>query len=313
MKTTVDYLRFRTRSNPFEVLESLRRGFGSVGELLSLGDQGKGVDGWTWRRPLFITDIKVGAVDYGGDHMREWVRLDMPGEGCEWVQDWSAIANLVEVLREASLKRLDLALTTYAGQVTHEAVLEAHGRGEFSTGGRHPDYREIKGSDPRAGRTIYVGKREAWKYLRCYEKGWQLLKDCPASFRNEILTIAVDGVGHVDPSLMYRVEVEFKDKDKVIPWTAITDRDSYFAGAYPFCASLLPMATPRKCTGLPDFGTQMTLQRSIDNARRSYGGLVKLLYELHGQDAQKVVDVLMAEKPAQNLIDAGVLTLQKVI
>ena len=63
MKTHVDWLKFRTQSSPFEVLETLKPSF--IGELLELGDQQRGKDGWESRRPLVLADVTVGAIDYG--------------------------------------------------------------------------------------------------------------------------------------------------------------------------------------------------------------------------------------------------------
>jgi phage replication initiation protein len=312
MKTTIDYLKFRTTSDPYKVLEALRPAFGTTGDLLAFGDQVQGKDGWKWRRSVRIAgDVRIAWVDYGGDHMRGVVRFDMSGDGCEWVQDWTALASIGKSLDQCFIKRLDLALTTYAGEVSHDSILAAHDRREFGTGGRHPHYREVKGSDPKAGRTIYVGKREAWKFLRCYEKGWEMLKDIPASVRSQVTAVNVPGIGQVDPGQVYRVEVEFKDADdKVIPWTAITDRDDYFAGAYPFCASLLPNASPARVVGLPSFGAEMALASALDNCRRSYGAVLRAAYEAYGGDANKVMEVLMSERPAQHLVEAGVLTLE---
>lgn len=310
-RTSVDYLKFRTTSDPFSVLEALRPAFANVGPLLDFGDQVKGVDGWEFRRPLWISkSIKVGAIDYGGHHMRGVVRVDMPGSACEWVQDWDAASQVVDRLDNAFIKRLDIALTTGDGECTHDKVLEAHARREFGTGGRHPHYRVVGGSDPRAGRTIYVGKRDSGKFLRCYEKGWEMLKDLPATMRDEVTSIDVPALGKCDPAKVYRVEVEFKDKDdRVIPWTALTDRDAYFAGAYPFCAGLLPLAKPRKVLTLPQWDTQMTLERAIDNVRRSYGPTLRALYEAYDGDAEKVLARLMTDKPSLALIEAGVLTM----
>lgn len=309
-KTSIDWLKFRTKSDPFAALEAMRPAFGTAADLVTLGDQVKGKDGWTWRRPVLLAgDLVLGNIDYGGDHMSDWVRVDLPGTACQWVQEWEVMAGLVYVLEgPASIMRLDVAFTTHHGEVTHEDVIAAHGRREFGTGGRHPEYREVRGSDPRAGRTIYVGKREAGKFLRCYEKGFEMLKEVPAALRDKVTGVELDGVGMVDPAKVYRVEVEFKDRDdRVVPWTAITARDDYFAGAYPFCASLLPDAAPRRVQPMPDFSSKMALASAIDNCRRSYGRIIKAAALAYGNDMERLFSMLTHEKPAQHLVDAGVL------
>lgn len=308
MKTAVDWLRFRTRSNPFQILEAIRPAFGSVGELLVLGDSVRGVDGWLWRRPLRVVDITVGFVDYGGDHMREWVRADFTGEGCGWVQDWAVMESLPSVLPDADLRRVDLALTTADGSVTHERVLAAHDAGEFCSGGRNPYRKTIDSNEPGAGRTIYVGKRTQGKFLRAYEKGLQLLKDVAVDLRAHIDEMTVDGFGKVDPRKLYRVEVEFKAVDKVLPWPMLfSERDSHFAGAYPFLASLLPSCPPLRISCLPEAKAKQALQTQAHYCRTAYGGVIRALYEVL-RDADAVLDLVMADKPSERLVSAGVLT-----
>ena len=157
MKTTVDYLKFRTLSSPFDTLEFVRSAFGSVGELLALGDSEKGKDGWAHRRSIILAgDMAIAHLDYGGESQRGWLRFDMSGSGCEWVQDWGAMVVALGLLESASLRRVDLALTTWDGSVNHDRVVQAHTDGLFSAGGRPPKLRQITGSDPRDGRILPV-------------------------------------------------------------------------------------------------------------------------------------------------------------
>ncbi len=314
MKTTIDALKFRTLSGPDAILDALRPCMGFIDQdLLTLSDREDGKDGWLFRRNLVIAgDALLGTIDYAGEHMRGVVRVNIPGSGCAWIQDWSVIERLPKVLEKATIMRLDIALTTYQGEVSHERVIAAHEAREFCTGGRHPHRRELVGSDPLAGRTVYVGNRKGAKYLRAYEKGWEMLKDYPASVRqfiaNSMGLIQVDGIGHRDPAKIYRVEVEFKDEDRrVVPWEAIGKRDEYFAGAYPFCASLLPGVQETRIHALPEVGAKLALASAADHCRRSYGKTIRALYMAYGNNAKRVLDVLMSDKPAEQLIAAGVL------
>lgn len=311
MKTTVDYLKFRTRSNPFDVLEALRPGFGSASDLVELGEPVKGKDGWEHRRQLKMAgDLTIGAIDYGGESQREWVRVDIPGSGCEWVQDWHAVAGIVSVLNEATLKRVDIALTTFDGSVTHDGVIEAHEALQFGSGGRHPHRRVVTSSDARAGRTVYVGSREGAKFLRAYEKGLEMLqKHVPCSVRSMVNQMEFNGHGLAKVEDVYRVEVEFKDADgKVMPWPMLVERDSYFAGAYPFCAGLLPGAPERRVQGMPDFGAKVELLAQLEHARRAYGRIFRTAILAYGGDRDKVLDMVTAEGPSERLVAAGVLT-----
>lgn len=310
MKTTVDYLKFRTRSSPFDVFEAMRPCFGSAGDLLELSDQIKGKDGWDHRRLLKIAgDVTIAAIDYGGQSMNGWARFDMGGSGCEWVQRWDAVGALVDVLKEASLRRVDIALTTFDGSVSHDSVLAAFEARQFGTGGRHPHHRFQGGSDPRAGRTIYIGRRESSKYLRCYEKGLEMLqKHVPHGVRDIVKTMQFNGHGHAPVEDVYRVEVEFKATDeKVLPWTMLVERDAFFAGAYPFCASLLPSAPERKVQSMPDFGARMELLTQLENVRRSYGRILRTAVMAYGSE-KAVFDIVLADAPSDRLVAAGVLT-----
>jgi DNA relaxase NicK len=311
MKTTVDYWKFRTRSDPFFLLDALRPCFGTTADLVDLGEPMKGKDGWEHRRHLMMAgDIKIGAVDYGGDHQRGWVRVDISGEGCGWVQDWKTASDLVFSLKEATIKRVDLALTTYDGSVSHDLVIAAHDNLEFGSGGRHPHRRVVTSSDLRAGRTIYVGSRDSCKFFRAYEKGLEILqKHVPKDIRDRVNQIEFDHHGFADVESVYRVEVEFKDSDdKVIPWDILINGDSYFSGAYPFCASLIPGAPQRKVSGIPDFWPKVALLSQLEHARRAYGGIIRAALIAFDGDRDRVLDMLMSDRPSDKLISAGVLT-----
>ena len=307
MKTSIDWLRFRTRTvSPFEITEHLRPLFGSAGDLLVFKPGVKAQDGWLRAGELAIADISVGRIDYEGESQRGWVRVNLTGEGCGWVQDWQAAERLRDVLLEPEIKRLDIALTTYAGEVTHDRVIEAHARGKYSSGGRQPHYRVIGGSDPRAGRTVYVGKREGSdKMLRCYEKGFEMLTKVPESMRAAVTHINGSLVGEI-----YRVELELKAETKHIPWTALQGRDEVFAGAYPFCAELLPETAHVKLMTLPDFKPRAELETALDHCRRAYGGIIRAALLAHGGDLAKVIDRVASVEPSRALIEAGILTVE---
>lgn len=309
MKTTVDWLRFRTRSDPFEVIEAIRPMFGTAGDLVSFRPGLKGVDGWLRAGEILMAgDISLGRIDYAGESQRGWVRVNLTGEGCEWVQDWKAAEGLPKVLIDAEIRRLDIALTTYHGEVTHDHVIEAHARRQFSSGGRQPHYRVIGGSDPRAGRTIYVGKREGSdKMLRCYEKGFEMLGKVPESIRSSVITFGIGGE-QCKVEDIYRVELELKAESKCIAWEAIEQRDSVFAGAYPFCAALLPGVPHSFLQSLPDLRPQLDLAAKLDSCRRSYGAIVRAAIEAYGGDRERVMREIESDTPSRALIEAGVLT-----
>lgn len=319
-KTTVDWLRFRTKTGPFDVVEALRPLYGSASELVTFDTGHKPKDGWLYAGVLKLAgDITLGRIDYGGESQREWVRVNLTGEGCQWVQDWPAAERLDDVLADAEITRLDLALTTYKGEVNHHMVIAAHQAGKFSSGGRQPHYKIVGGgSDPRAGTTVYVGKREGSdKMLRCYEKGFEILQKVPETMRRTVTGFAnptCPDASMANVEDIYRVEVEFKNETKFIPWFCVNGRrDEAFAGAYPFCAELLGRVSGYRMNTLPDFAPRATLETSLDHCRRAYGPILRAALMAHGGDEQAMLRVMarvMAEQPSQALIDAGVLTVE---
>lgn len=314
-KTKIDWFKFRTQSTYAEVFRKVRPAFYGGGDLLELGPEIAGRDGWEYRRQVMIADLPIAAIDYGGASQRGWTRFDMSGKGCAWVDDWSALEAVKNDLEACELRRLDICLDTFDGSVTHEMVLKAHEQGEFKRpeGGRNPKLKKVESSCETDGRTIYVGSRSSYRFIRCYEKGWEQVgkMGIPDSFIKPGLRVAFEGE-MVKPEDYYRVEVEFKaTDDMVIPWPAVTDSDSYFAGASPFCERLIGVA-PKRAQAIPsELEPKAVLASQMEHARRAYGGLFRTLLELYGNDQEtkaRLFDELSSDKPSDRLIREGVLT-----
>ena len=173
-KTTIDWLRFRSKTTPEDILYALRPMYGEAGNSLKLKQLDKGVMGFQNAAQISIEDMPIGRIDYGGESQRGWARTDLTGKACEWIQDWDAVAE-VEDLPSSQIRRLDIALTTWNGEVTHDRVVEAHNLGRFTIC-RPPTLTQVTSSDTRAGKTCYIGKREkSDKFMRCYEKGFEMV------------------------------------------------------------------------------------------------------------------------------------------
>jgi hypothetical protein len=315
VKTTIDWLKFRSKLNHFELLEAVRPAFGTVGDLLEIRTGAKPRDGWTHAAEIFIPDHKIAHIDYGGTSQRDWVRFDMSGEGCAWVQDWDALEKFGQANPQCEIVRIDIAFTTSDPSVVCDAkVVEAFEAGAFRCGGRPPAMKSLVSTDECAGKTRYIGKRENHKFLRCYEKGWQLFKDLPdyAEFlRKPGVQVAVDMIGMVNVQDLYRVELELKNVDKYIPWLSISHRDEVFAGSYPFCADLLPGSPHMVMQELPSFKPKAALLKALGNAFRSYGGVWKAAHIAYGGDDAALLRLakqMLAEEPSRHLVESGVLT-----
>jgi phage replication initiation protein len=304
-KTTVDWLRFRTQAQPLDGLKALRSMYGDLGPALRLVHLERGKDGFRQGAAVQVADMVIGRVDYGGESQRGWVRWNVTGTGCEWVRDWEAAEDL-EKLPGAEIRRLDVALTTWDREVTHDLVASAHAAGRFSSGGRPPDMQMITSSNERAGRTIYVGNREkSDKFFRAYEKGYEMAGKLPPSLRDGLLTIGGKPVEDI-----YRCEVELKAESRPIPWEVIERRDQYFAGSYPFCAEVLPGVEADILMRRPERAPQTDLAVMLEHCRVQYGNaLFTALTAYHG-DVFAVWDKIIGKQHNESLLAAGVLLVE---
>jgi phage replication initiation protein len=226
--------------------------------------------------------------------------VDVTGKGCEFVEDWS-LSGGVEDLPSAQIRRLDLALTTWAGEVTHDGVVQAHAAGRFVTRGRPPHLKQITSSNPRHGRTCYIGERDKAD-MRCYEKGLQLAAKYEGRMPGVMTHISDCRIEDI-----YRCEVELKASSTDIPWEVIERRDQYFAGAYPFCADILPNVESDILKRRPDREPVLTLAAALENCRVQFGpSLFTALAAYHG-DIGAVWDRIIGKQHNQALLEAGVL------
>jgi DNA relaxase NicK len=301
-KTAIDWLRFRTQSEPRGVLEALRPVFAGLPSQVSLRPLERGILGFRSASAICLGDMVIGRMDFGGESQRGWVRVDLPSKGCEWVRDWSCVSAFDTVLG-AEIRRLDIALTTWDGEIGHDDVVAAYDKGMFVTGGSPPHLRQILSSNKRAGRTCYIGSREkSDKFMRCYEKGYELASKFNPNTAAQITTI--DGKRIED---IYRCEVEFKSATRSIPFEAIDRSDHYFAGAYPFCAALLPDVSGDFMMRKPERSPQLDLKAALDNCRTQYGSTLYTALNAYGGDILAVFDAVVGTEHNQALLDAGVL------
>lgn len=300
MKTTIDWMTFRTQGEPMQALQALKPMFGTLGPDLRLKPLERGAMGFQQASNVTFADMPVARMDFGGESQRGWVRVTMPGKGCGWVQDWSAMQS-IEELPAAELRRLDIALTTWSGEVGHDMIVDAHTRGRFGTGGRNPDLQQITNSNPIAGRTCYVGKRTSDRFLRAYEKGFEMNAKAGGNLTH------VDGHPIED---IYRTELELKAGNTDLPWSLIERRDEYFAGSYPFCAELLPGIDADVLQRRPEREPQTDLAVALENVRIQYGPTLYTALRAYRGDITAVWDKIIGREHNQNLLESGVLLVE---
>lgn len=304
-KTHIDWLRFRAQTEPRAILEALKPAFPDLADKFKLQFQPRGMLGFQQAALICADDFVLGRMDYGGESQKGWVRVDIGGKGCEWMEPSEVAA--IEELPSSQIRRLDIALTTWKNEVCHDQVVNAHAQGSFTTAGRPPNLQQILNSD--GGRTCNIGKREkADKFMRCYEKGHEMLSKVRQSIPGNVTQIRMPGraeFAHVDH--IYRCEVEFKAVTKDIPWEAVGRRDHYFVGAYPFCAEVLPDVDPDTCKARPEREAQVSLATALENCLIQFGPTLFTAMHAYGGDITAVWEKVCGSHHSQPLLEAGVL------
>lgn len=195
-------------------------------ELLGVFEVGevedKGLDFYTARCALMHEGKTVGLVLAGGKSTAQagTVHANITGEACLHIshEKWAVVAKW---LAEESgvLTRVDASLDVFAG-MDMRGVLTKWEDGAFDVRGKRPKENMVGAWATGESRTVTFGKRETGKCVRIYEKGDQLF-----------------GAEANDPWV--RVECEFRSNHRVIDLEILTSPADYFAGAYPFCESLV--------------------------------------------------------------------------
>jgi DNA relaxase NicK len=95
-----------------------------------------------------------------------------------------------------------------------------------------------------------------------------------------------------------------------IPWEVIERRDQYFAGAYPFCADILPGIEADILQRRPEREVKADLETALENCRVQFGPtLFTALMAYHG-DMTAVWDKVVGDRHSQALLEAGVLLVE---
>jgi len=212
--------------------------------------EGVVIHAWTGRE-----FVEVGTLCWGGEAQRGRAMLEIPGSACGLV-DWPAMRDLVESLPESRLTRVDVAVDLHDGAYSVDDAVSWVGEGRFNCKGRNPSTRvdgdwlpvmSGQGASQK-GRTLYVGKASNGKGLRVYEKGRQL--------------------GDPD-SEWVRFEVQFGNRDRVLPFELLTEPDRFFAGAYPALEVVLGASGDRIAT--ISNVAEITIGRVLEWMRASAG------------------------------------------
>jgi phage replication initiation protein len=297
--TKVDWLGFRTKLDPQAALNGFRGVFGSLGSSLSLLSRNRGWMGFEQSAELSLGGMRIGMVAFGGENQKGWCSVNISGRGCEWVQDWDEATSSFAKMSAFETRRVDIALDTYRREVTHETVVSAYKTGSFTTSGRPPKITEILPGERRDGRTVYIGSREQGKFLRAYEKGFELVKGYSKEMQ-------VESIGGFPIEDIYRLELELKPKVSPLPVDLIQRRDQYFSGAYPYLQSVVDIE-PEIWHQKREEGPQRDLDAALSQICHQYGSTLYTAAIAYHGDIGAVWEKVVGHKHNLSLLEKGVL------
>lgn len=125
-----------------------------------------------------------------------------------------------------------------------------------------------------ADRTLTIGQRTSGKYCRFYEKG---KKEGDAS------------------SPWCRAEVEYKSKDRVIPFDALLDPSAYFVAAYP-CFSQFAAVDTVKPIEVKKKLAKVTWEHALRVTKEQFGKYINVFRQYYGDD-KAVLDLIVCNDP----------------
>ena len=245
----------------------------------------KGLHGYKYQYTIGHDDYTLGKIAFGGN--KSTVLIMITGKGCyEAKETWEYfLYDWLNNQEKAKITRIDLALDDFDGEFSSaEQANTADSQNKFSLNNRQPkvqhlgDWKRHEGE----GRTIQVGKRENGKMYRGYEKGKQL----------------------GDPEHpWFRSEIEFKNKDRILPLEILINPTDYFAGAYPYALELIEYKHKEIFQTCKKIETQkveseISFHKAVSIMKKQFGKYIKTFRELLPQDEKDtiILDLIQTDK-----------------
>ncbi|MFN7505490.1 MAG: replication initiation factor domain-containing protein [Limnobacter sp.] len=297
--TKVDWLSF-TFDQKLDISEYVS-GFSALFELNDLDiitdDLGRGQYGYTntivfYSRVDKTQTVQIAQLNWGGQTQNNRAYFSINGHGCSTFSYWQEVKSVLESLHDCKITRLDICLDDMTGEdLNMDIAKQAFFDGEFNLTVNHPSHCVMGdwfNPVPVDGRTLQIGKRKNGKMCRIYEKGLQLSHSADSPYHKWV-----------------RCEVEIKNTDRVIPFDALTNTDSYFAGSYPFCAKLLAKFNannpPSTRIEIQTASTQLSVDRLTHYCSTAYGKLISVL-QLAGFKPDEIVSSLSRKGVPKRLV-----------
>lgn len=208
---------------------------------------------------------------YGGN--RNTALLSFSGRACHMIPNWKRLVKFLSITRKGKITRIDCAHDDYEGTHTVNHALRMFQEGLFNTGGREPslDHRGNWFNPDGKGRTLYIGSGKNGKLLRVYEKGMQL----GAKFHPWV-----------------RWEIQYGNRDRIIPWEAVLEPGKYLAGSYSNATGWISDEQSRIKT-IQKTG-EISYEKLSASASIAYGKHFNVMMQVEGS-AEKVIAMLIRD------------------
>jgi hypothetical protein len=92
----------------------------------------------------------------------------------------------------------------------------------------------------------------------------------------------------------------------------VSRRDQYFAGAYPFCADILPGIEADILQRRPDRAPQIDLDAALNNVLVQYGATLYTALHAYEGDIGAVWEKIVGKEHNKALLESGVLMVEHV-
>jgi phage replication initiation protein len=269
LPVSIDYLNITISAKPEQVVDFAL----SVLNARSAVQRNSGLHGYD--RSIDVEGFA--KIAHGGESQRGTVLLSINGEGCARVGSWLRVHDFIKQ-HGGKITRCDVCADDHNSRLLSiRKALNAYRCGAFVNGGRPPKAELIDDLGSRAGRTFYVGSRAGGKLARIYEKGKQLGDKA---------------------SRWIRGEVEFHNKDRVIPLDILLDPVRYLAGSFPYFAAMSFIVEKIRTVKAVADASVAAVTRWLKEAG---GAALNAVYVTCGRDSEKTIEALRREAVPRRL------------